>query len=80
MCMPMCAHVCDYVRASVSGPLRPLLSYGFYPLKSSFIHSYLIYAAIFEILAQKRFIGLVGEMIFKGHEVIFAVLDVLLGF
>jgi len=32
----LCVYVCDYVRASVSGLLRPFLSCGFYPLKSSF--------------------------------------------
>jgi len=33
-------YVCDYVRASVSGLLRPFLSGGFYPLNlHSFIHS-----------------------------------------
>jgi len=32
-------YVCDYVRASVSGLLRPFLSCGFYPLNlHSFIH------------------------------------------
>jgi len=35
--VPMCVYVCDYVRASVSGLLRPFLSYGFYPLKI-FVH------------------------------------------
>jgi len=33
-------YVCDYVRASVSGLLRPFLSCGFYPVNlHSFIHS-----------------------------------------
>jgi len=32
-------YVCDYDRASVSGLLRPFLSFGFYPLNlHSFIH------------------------------------------
>jgi len=39
LCVSMCVYVCDYDRASVSGLLRPFLSCGFYPLKSSFIHS-----------------------------------------
>jgi len=33
-------YVCDYDRASVSGLLRPFLSFGFYPLNlHSFIHN-----------------------------------------
>ena len=38
----MCVYVCDYVRASVSGLLRPFLCYGFihYNLHS-FVHSVL---------------------------------------
>jgi len=37
VCFIVC--ICDHVRTSVSGLLRPFLSCGFYPLKSSFIHS-----------------------------------------
>jgi len=33
-----CVYVCDYVRASVSGLLRPFLSCGFYPLN---LHSFI---------------------------------------
>jgi len=37
----VCVHVCDYIRASVSCLFRPFLSCGFYPLNSSFIHSFI---------------------------------------
>jgi len=46
-CMCLCVYMyVIYVRASVSGLLRPFLSYGFYPLKSSFIHSACVYACV----------------------------------
>jgi len=37
----VCVYVCGHARASASGLLRPFLSCGFYPLNSSFIHSFI---------------------------------------
>jgi len=39
-------YVCDYDRASVSGLLRPFLSFGFYPLN---LHSYLVKLALLAV-------------------------------
>ena len=53
-------YVCDYVRASVSGLLRPFLSCGFYPLKSSFIHINAVFDSVDRTVLWKalRAIGL----------------------
>ena len=49
-------YVCDYDRASVSGLLRPFLSFGFYPLNlHSFIHSFIHHPFYFYIKFKRYY-------------------------
>ena len=58
------AYVCDHVRASVSGLLRPFLSCGFYPLKSSFIEGIPDVGKFYATREQRAVFALSTEFLF----------------